>query len=640
MIRGSFLGRLYLGYVALIIFTVLSIGGLMARRIEDSSIREMQRSLETVALVLQEWARPVLIDVASKSTGAADDLRMRMDRLTQPHETRLTVILPDGVVLADTHQDPAVMQNHAQRPEIVEARNRGRGSSTRVSPSIDVNMMYLAFQVRGRVAPDQPEVILGYVRSALPMDTVALRMRGLREAIVVSTLSASVLALLLGFVLARRFTRPLREIISSTRAISRGDLDRSVEVHSNDEFSTLARAFNSMRQRIRENTDTILADRNKILAILGAMSEGVIAVDEREEVVHLNATAGEMFRIDPSDAIGRKLSEVIQLPELIRTISATLRDLEGRQGEIHLQRGMSNVLMELQSSGLRDRDGQAVGAVIVLRDITEIRRLEEMRSDFISNVSHELKTPLAAIKGLVESILEDEEMPDETRRRFLVRVERQANRLNSLVIDLLSLSRLERESAASLEIESIDARRAVLESIESQRLGAESKGLSLVHEIIDEPVRVAADWESVRQVVDNLLSNAIRYTPAGGTVTVRLAADAGEVHIEVQDTGMGIDPLHHERIFERFYRVDKARSRELGGTGLGLAIVKHIVRRLGGSIGVDSEVGKGSCFTIELPRVLDVLDVREVRDVPDAEVREAKPLSVTPTSDSPSTDSK
>lgn len=627
MLRGSFLGRLYLGYVALIIFTVSAIGGLMARRIEDSSIREMQRSLETVALVLQEWARPVLVDVASGNTAAAEDLRMRMDRLTQPHETRLTVVLPDGVVLADTHQDPAVMENHARRPEIVEAGTRGRGSSTRVSPSIDVNMMYLAFQVRGRVAPDQPEVMLGYVRSALPMDTVALRMRGLRDAIVVSTLSASALALLLGFVLARRFTRPLREIISSTRAISRGDLDRSVEVHSNDEFSTLARAFNAMRQRIRENTDTILADRNKILAILGAMSEGVIAVDEREDVVHLNAAAGEMFRIDPSDAIGRKLSEVIQLPELVRAIAATLRDLEGRQGEIHLQRGMSNVLMELQSSGLRDRDGQAVGAVIVLRDITEIRRLEEMRSDFISNVSHELKTPLAAIKGLVESILEDEEMPDETRRRFLVRVERQANRLNSLVIDLLSLSRLERESTVPLELESIDARRAVLESIESQRLGAESKGLSLVHELIEEPVRVAADWESVRQVVDNLLSNAIRYTPAGGTVTVRLDADAHEVHIEVQDTGMGIDPLHHERIFERFYRVDKARSRELGGTGLGLAIVKHIVRRLGGSIGVDSEVGKGSCFTIELPRVSD------------AEVRDAKPPPETPAPDPQSTGS-
>ena len=628
MIRGSFLGRLYIGYVALIIFTVSVVGSLMARRIEDSSILEMQRSLETVAIVLQEWARPVLLEVQSGGPAAATDLRIRMDRLTQPHETRLTVILPDGLVLADTHQDPDVMENHAVRPEIVEAQARGRGTSTRVSPSIDVNMMYLALQVRGRLAPDQPEVVLGYVRSALPMDTVALRMRGLRDAIVLSAVGASLLALLLGYVLARRFTRPLRQIIGSTRAISRGDLDRSVEVHSHDEFGTLARAFNSMRQRIRENTDTILADRNKILAILGAMSEGVIAVDEREEVVHLNAAAGDMFRIEPSEAIGRRLSEVIQLPDLIRTIQTTLQGLDGRQGEIRLQRGMSQALIELQSSGLHDRDGQAVGAVIVLRDITEIRRLEEVRSDFISNVSHELKTPLAAIKGLVESILEDDDMPDETRRRFLVRVQRQANRLNSLVIDLLSLSRLEREAAAPLEIESIDVRRAVLDSIESQRLSAENKGLNLIHELVEEPVRVAADWESVRQIVDNLLSNAIRYTPSGGTVTVRLDTDPREVSIEIQDTGMGIDPVHHERIFERFYRVDKARSRELGGTGLGLAIVKHIVRRLGGSIALDSEVGKGSCFSIQLPLVVD------------AGIEVAHEPTLTPASDAPTTDPK
>jgi len=238
--------------------------------------------------------------------------------------------------------------------------------------------------------------------------------------------------------------------------------------------------------------------------------------------------------------------------------------------------------------------------VIVLHDVTEIRRLEEVRSDFVSNVSHELKTPLAAIKGLVESILEDEEMPEPIRRRFLARVQRQADRLNSLVVDLLSLSRLERELDAGAE-SVVELRRAVLDCVETQRPAAEQKGLHLHLDLVDEDVRVAADAESVRQIVDNLLSNAIRYTAADGHVTLRLSHDDDEARLEIEDTGVGIDPAHHERIFERFYRVDKARSRELGGTGLGLAIVKHVVRRLGGSIGLDSEVGRGSTFTIEIP---------------------------------------
>ena len=602
MLRASFLRRLYLGYVALILFTVVAVGITMTRQIEESSLREVRRSLETAAVVLREWAQPALLHARQGDAAELDLLRQRIIRLTAPNETRLTVILPDGTVLADSHEDPRVMENHADRPELIQAGAEGYGSSTRVSPTLGVPMMYVALRVEGRPVADEDARVLGFVRSALPLDTIDARLQALRESILGSAVASSIFALVLGFVLARRFTRPLREIIGSIRAISRGELDRTIPVRGRDEFGTLARAFNAMRERIREHHDTILSDRNKILAILAAMTEGVIAVDEREEVVHLNDAAGEMFGLDPSDAIGRALPSVIQLPELLRAIEATLRGEEGRHGEIELQRGMARVKMQLQTSGLRNRDGRTVGAVVVLHDVTEIRRLEEVRTDFISNVSHELKTPLAAIKGLVESILEDEEMPDDTRRRFLGRVQRQANRLNSLVIDLLSLSRLEREQDAMFEDESLDLRRAVLDGIEAQRPHAESKGLRVEVDVQDGPVRVVADHEAIRQIVDNLLSNAIRYTPAGGAVMVRLRGDGEEATLEIEDTGVGIDPVHHERIFERFYRVDKARSRELGGTGLGLAIVKHVVRRLGGSIGLDSEVGKGSHFTIQLPQ--------------------------------------
>jgi len=602
VIRASFLRRLYLGYVALILFTITVTGVLVGHRIQQSSLEEMQRSLDTAATVLREWSRPALIHPEDAGPLRVADFALRVRDLTPANETRLTVMAVDGTVLADSREDPSVMENHATRPEVIQALAEGRGRSTRKSNTLGIKMMYVAMAVTDRTDED---AVIGVVRTALPLDTVDRRLASLRDSIFLSALFASLIALGLGFVLARRFTRPLREIIASIRAISRGELDRSIGVESRDEFGTLARAFNAMRTRLREHNDTITADRNKILAILSAMTEGVIAVDRSEEIVHLNAAAGRMFQVDPPDAIGRRLGEVIQHPKLQYAVSRTFESGDGRHGEIQLNTGMNAVIMELQSSGLRDRDGEAVGAVVVLHDVTEIRRLEEVRSDFVSNVSHELKTPLAAIKGLVESILEDEEMPETIRRRFLARVQRQADRLNSLVVDLLSLSRLEREAEVAEEETSVDLRRAVLECIETLRPAAEQKKLNVHIDLLDEELRVPADHEAVRQIVDNLLSNAIRYTPADGDVTLRLARRDGEALLEIEDTGVGIDPSHHERIFERFYRVDKARSRELGGTGLGLAIVKHVVRRLGGSIGLDSEVGKGSVFTIEIPLIDD-----------------------------------
>lgn len=608
MIRASFLRRLYLGYVALILFTIAVTGVLVGQRIQQSSLDEMQRSLNTAATVLREWSRPALIQADQGGTLFVADFAARVRDLAPNDETRLTVMAVDGTVIADSREDPAVMDNHAKRPEVIEALAHGVGRATRTSNTLDIKMMYVAMAVEDRT--DQHKVI-GVVRTALPLGTVDRRLASLRDSIVLSAVAASVLALGLGFLLARRFTRPLREIIASIRAISRGELDHAIEVRSRDEFGTLARAFNAMRMRIREHNDTITADRNKTLAILSAMTEGVVAVDRSEEVVHLNAAAGRMFHIDPPDAIGRRLAEVIQLPELQDAVQETFAGGGGRQGEVQLNTGMSAVLMELHSSGLRDRDGEIIGAVIVLHDVTEIRRLEEVRSDFVSNVSHELKTPLAAIKGLVESILEDEEMPETIRRRFLARVQRQADRLNSLVVDLLSLSRLEREVKLQEEKSIVDLRRAILDCVETHRPAAEQKQLNVRIDLVPNPVRVAADHEAIRQIVDNLLSNAIRYTPADGDVTLNLTTADGEATLEVRDTGVGIDPRHHERIFERFYRVDKARSRELGGTGLGLAIVKHVVRRLGGSIGLDSEVGRGSTFTIQIP----LLDPDEVQPV-------------------------
>jgi two-component system phosphate regulon sensor histidine kinase PhoR len=274
-------------------------------------------------------------------------------------------------------------------------------------------------------------------------------------------------------------------------------------------------------------------------------------------------------------------------------------------GELRL-RGGDGPAIEMHAGPLTGGRGEVVGAVLVLNDVSELRRLEAIRRDFVANVSHELKTPLTAIRGLVETILDDPEMPVDVRQRFLERIEEQTQRLSTLVTDLLTLSRLESESSRR-EREVVDFRGVVDSSVRRLRGVAEGKGIHLETAFDGDALWVLGDEEQLRQMVDNLVDNAVKYTPEGGRVAVRLraATEEGtgqtECLLEVDDTGIGIEPRHQERIFERFYRVDKARSRELGGTGLGLSIVKHIAKDTGGSVSLESRPGLGSTFRVRLP---------------------------------------
>jgi two-component system phosphate regulon sensor histidine kinase PhoR len=277
-----------------------------------------------------------------------------------------------------------------------------------------------------------------------------------------------------------------------------------------------------------------------------------------------------------------------------------MRNGSEQNREVRLPAERRDRVLLLQASPLRDAAGELSGAVLVLHDVTELRHLEEVRRDFVANVSHEVKTPLTAIRGMVETILEDPSMDEPTRNRFLERVRSQAGRLSALVTDLLTLSRVERREEAP-EKGTLDLRGPVRESFEQQTSEGEDKGLSMEIETPDSPVPVFGDMEALRQAVDNLLSNAVRYTPSEGRIWVRLRTEGEFAVVEVQDTGIGIEPRHQERVFERFYRVDKARSRELGGTGLGLSIVKHITIAHEGSVSLESAPGQGSTFRIRLP---------------------------------------
>ena len=586
MVRPTFLWRLYASYVAIIILLATLTAVIGASRVRSQSLESMSERLLDEAYMVHELLQDELAQ-------ADPHLQRQVDSIGNKSRTRFTLIASDGKVIADTDQVPARMNNHLEREEIVEARNAGVGSATRVSETLGIRTLYVA------IPSYEGDQLVGYVRTALPTSLIDTRVDSLQNSILVSASLAAFVALLIGFLFARRATGPLRAMTEAAESIAAGNFDQDLRANTRDEFGALAIAFNRMSRRLREHVNTIEADRNKIFAILRSMQEAVIAIDTRERIVHINEAAGNMFRIDVSGVIGQPVWEILRQNELLETLSRTLKSGDAEQGELRIRRALRDQVLELHSSVLVDNQGERAGALVVLSDATELRHLESIRSEFVSNVSHEMKTPVAAIKGLVESILDDPEMNDEVRSNFLERIEQQCVRVSNLVNDLLGLASAER--GMSVEIEPISLGGICRSCVRSYIDHAAERDLTLVAEISGEPIVAMADAEAMRQITDNLLTNAIRYTPDGGRIVVRLFPRDGKAVLEVQDNGMGIEPVHQERIFERFYRVDKARSRELGGTGLGLAIVKHLAQSMHGEVQLESNPGAGSLFRVLLP---------------------------------------
>ena len=592
MFRSRFLWKLYAGYALLIILTTGIVGGLVGLQIARRTLSETDRRLESEAVLLRH--------IASGRLGTDRESELQGMVLTLGTEigTRLTIIRADGVVVADSAQLPELMDNHGSRPEVLAADEAGIGTASRYSRTLDKRMRYLALPLEGL-----GDRTIGWVRTSLPLTLIDNRLTELRGVVLLGAAVATVAALGLGFLLARRFTRPVLSMATAAESIAAGDYEKQVQVSSKDELGTLAKAFNVMSRHLRTSTMTLNADRRKLAAILSSMVEGVVAADRDERVVHMNEASGRMLGVDPERALSQPIWETIRVREVTEVISEALRREKVVHRVVRLS-GSPDRILDLHASPLQSGGGVLAGAVLVLDDITQLRRLENVRRDFLGNVSHELKTPVTAIRALVETVLDDPEMVAETRHSFLGKVRNQAERLSSLVSDLLSLSRLESEAEA-LDVEPIDLREPIEASIASLQTASAAKGICITAELPGESVIVNGDPEALQQAVTNLVDNAIKYSQ-GRAVQVRLLSDGGEALLEVEDDGVGIDPRQQERVFERFYRVDKARSRELGGTGLGLAIVKHITLAHDGRVSLNSTPGRGSAFQIRLPLVREL----------------------------------
>lgn len=571
------------------IFLAAVIGAAFAAWVVQRDARqELFHTLHEEAI----WLRALTINPLSQQ--AVSGITQLLQQLSAETGTRLTLIGPDGVVLADSQEDPAQMDNHLTRPEIQAAMQSGSGTATRYSFTTEKQMLYYALAV------EEGGRLLGFVRTSIDDTLVRQRLGHLSQLIIVGILIAVALSIVPSYVLSRRLSTRLSSIAQGARAIAAGQPLPELVPAGSSELDLLSRSINQLASELREQLLQLTQERNRMRAILGGMVEGVIAVDADQRIVHINDSARSICSITASTGEGQRLWEAVRVPEVLETVQVVLDSHQPAITEIRLHATTGDQILETICAPLLNAAGITAGAVAVLHDVTRLRQLENLRREFIANASHELKTPLTAIHGIVETLQDDQLMQADVRQRFTARLGEQSRRLEALIDDMLTLSRVESRERG-YEFELVDFCALVKSSWQDYLAAAENKQLVMTIELPHQPLQIMGDVKSLRQAVENLLDNAVKYTPAQGQIYLRLAHDAANLQLDVSDTGGGIASEHHERIFERFYRVDRARSRELGGTGLGLSIVKHVVLAHGGAVGVTSQVGRGSTFTIRLP---------------------------------------
>jgi len=495
-------------------------------------------------------------------------------------ETRVTIIARDGVVLADTEADPRTMENHAGRPEVVAALAGKTGSSSRVSHTVGIEFLYLAVPSGDKI-----------VRLAYPLSSLQRNLASIRSNLLRATALALLLALLLAMVIAEVISRRLRRIVRFAEQVAAGDLAARIAETGGDEIAQVALALDRTARRLEENFAVVRESRAELEALLNSMTDGVIAVSPDMKVRWANqAIAGILHQ---PVRIGAPVVELLRHPDFLATLNAALQT----------KRRESTIVASLfgrRSFSVTAEPLPDGGVVSVLHDISEVERVEKTRRDFIANVSHELRTPLTSIRGYAETLLESDGLLTDNARDFLQVIRRNAERMGRLTEDLLVLARVE-SGEEKLDLRPHSARTLLAEAASSMQENARAAEVELTIEDIPD-WQVMADSYAVHQVFGNLISNALRYAQDGKKIVVGAHEQENGIEFFVRDFGPGIASEHLPRIFERFYRVDKARSRESGGTGLGLAIVKHIVLNHGGAVRVESTVGHGTTLFFLLPK--------------------------------------
>ena len=580
--------RIAVPYVALILLVMGALVVYVTREARSAQVQILRDTLLVDARGLADLARPLLLD--SDAAGAdelAKSWSAKVDR-------RVTIIAADGVVLGESDEDRAQMDNHLGRPEVRQARSLGQGTSIRFSDTLDTDMLYAA------VAVEDGGAIIGFARLALPLQLVQANVDQLQRAIVTAALIAAAAAVVLAIIMAGRITRSVRRLIQVAGRLANGDLDARSRLTTADDLGDLGRALNFMADELRDRVNDLADERGRLEAVLDNMADGVVITDDRGRVSLINPAASRLLHVRQEEAIGRSFAEAAWHHELIELWQRACGQREEEDAVIEI--GLQDTFMRMIVSPLQT-SGQD-HCLVILQDLTRIRRLETVRRDFLSNISHELRTPLASLKALVETLQGGALDDPPAAERFLHRADQEVDALSQMVEELLELTRIE-SGKVPLRLAETAAEDVILPPVERLRPQCERRQLELVIDIAADLPPVLSDAARAQQVISNLLHNAIKFTPIGGTIVIRATLhDHGSfVLFSVKDTGLGIPAAELPRIFERFYKADRARSG--GGTGLGLAISKHLVEAHGGQIWAKSKEGKGSTFYFSLPIATD-----------------------------------
>jgi two-component system phosphate regulon sensor histidine kinase PhoR len=579
----SFHWRIAIPIIILIIVSMAALGIYLTSTVRNTQLDNLRFQLEQEAKITAEATLPSLL-----GQGESPDVLAK--KLGQKIDTRITIIAVNGTVLGDSAEDPTIMENHATRPEVVDAFAKGVGESTRFSTTLKEQMMYVAVTINNQGN------ILGIARVALTLDTVNSSVNQVTWIVIFATIIITVLAVLIVWLIARIITRPVRELTKASHRIATGQFEQKITVLTKDEIGQLAQAFNEMSTHLKTTVETMSAEKNKLDNILNNMADGVIMTDAKGDIILANRAAEIFFGFEETKVIEKPVIEVVHDHEVDEVLKLCLKT--EKEHTAQYESGIARRFLRIIVVPLHNQE-RLSGALILLQDLTELRNLQTMRQELVGNISHELRTPIAGIKAMVETLRDGAINNKKAAADFLTRVESEVDRLSQIVAELTQLSRIE-TGQAELKKESINLNNLIDNILKEMNPLAERQQITLLKELNPKLPSVPADRDRIHQTVINLVHNAIKFNNPKGKVTISTDFDDKFVTISVADTGSGISKDDLPHVFERFYKADKARAG--GGSGLGLAIAKHTVQAHGGEIHAQSEEGKGSTFTFSLPR--------------------------------------
>ena len=579
--------RLMLGYFILHLLTALLFIFVLSRIVRNQKIDYIEAEMQSVAYMLAGHIED--LENGIQDEALVDHLK-RLGNLTN---MRFTLITADGTVVADSVKGTEEIGPHGTREEVLIAKNEGWGFSQRYSDTLRVNMMYGAQRI-----DNANRDIDCYIRVASESNEINQEILEIQTFVWVFALILSVLTSGLMALFSMRSMQPLSAFAQATRQVSIGKYDTDLAIRGrDDEWGALSEAFEQMQTELNRREQHLLQNSQRLEAVLSSMIEGVLAIKPSGEVMLANGAACRMLKLTHPEIFGKKLLEIVRIPELAQAIEKTQLQRTFSKTEFKTISGSQRTLKARVSILANE---EKPGVAIVLHDVTELRQLETMRQDFVANVSHELKTPLASIKAYAETLRLGALHDNDKNMQFVEQIEFQAELLNQQILDLLQLARVE-SGKKTLTITDFEINPICKASYQQFAEIAAERKLDFQLNLTQPSPVINADMKSIETIVKNLVVNAIHYTPENGSITIATYNKNDSAVIEVKDTGIGIAQDQQKRIFERFYRVDKARSRDMGGTGLGLAIVKHLAQSNGGSVHLESRLGKGSCFEIHLP---------------------------------------